>query len=155
MKTNAVRMLDSKKIAYEVLSYSHDDGKIDGVSVAGKINRDPKTVFKTLVTVGNSKQNYVFIVPVEEELDLKKAAAAAGEKKVEMLPSKDIQKTTGYIRGGCSPVGMKKLFPTFVDGTAADLEKIVVSAGKIGLQIELKPDDLIGAVNASFADLSK
>ncbi|WP_433747111.1 Cys-tRNA(Pro) deacylase [Falsibacillus pallidus] len=155
MKTNAVRMLDSKKIAYEILSYSHDDGKIDGVSVAGKIGRDPKTVFKTLVTTGNSKQNYVFIVPVEEELDLKKAAAAAGEKKVEMLPSKDIQKTTGYIRGGCSPVGMKKLFPTFIDETAAHLEKIVVSAGKIGLQIEVKPGDLIDAVNASFADLSK
>ncbi|WP_053361148.1 Cys-tRNA(Pro) deacylase [Bacillus sp. FJAT-27251] len=154
-KTNAMRLLDSKKISYSVHSYDNKDGKIDGVSVAAKIGKDPGQVYKTLVAQGKSKELYVFIIGVEAELDLKKAAEAAGEKKVDMLPVKDIQKYTGYIRGGCSPLGMKKLYPTFVDQQAEALETIVVSAGKIGMQVELAPADLEKAVEARFADLVK
>jgi Cys-tRNA(Pro)/Cys-tRNA(Cys) deacylase len=129
--------------------YDNKDGKIDGVSVAAKIGAEPERVFKTLVTQGTGGL-YVFIVPVEGELDLKKAARAAGEKKVEMIPVKDIQKMTGYIRGGCSPIGMKKLYPTFIDEQAEELETIIVSAGRIGAQIELAPKTLVNVVNASF-----
>ncbi len=154
-KTNAMRILDSKKIPYELITYESKDGKIDGVSVAEKINRDPKMVFKTLVAQGLSKNLYVFIVPVEEELDLKKAAKAAGEKKIEMIPVKDIQKWTGYIRGGCSPIGMKKNYPTFIDEHAAVIEAIVVSGGKIGIQMELRVKDLQEATSALIADLTK
>lgn len=154
IKTNAMRLLDQKKIAYTMHTYDNKDGKIDGVSVAAKINKEPKEVYKTLVAQG-SKELYVFIIEVEAELDLKKAAKAAGEKKVEMLPVKDIQKYTGYIRGGCSPLGMKKLYPTFIDHKAEGRETIVVSAGKIGLQVELVPQDLQRAVDAQFFDLLK
>lgn len=154
-KTNAMRMLDSKKVAYELISYDHHDGKIDGVSVAQKINKDPKVVYKTLVAQGNSKQNYVFIIPVEDELDLKKAAKAAGEKKIEMVPVKDIQKLTGYIRGGCSPIGMKKQYPTFIDDKASKLNQIIVSGGKIGTQIEIAPENLQRVIQGKFVDISK
>jgi Cys-tRNA(Pro)/Cys-tRNA(Cys) deacylase len=154
-KTNAMRLLDSKKIPYSVHTYDNKDGKIDGVSVAAKIGKDAGRVYKTLVAQGKSKELYVFIVGVEDELDLKKAAEAAGEKKVDMLPVKDIQKYTGYIRGGCSPLGMKKLYPTFIDQRAEVLETIVVSAGKIGLQIELAPDELQKAAEARFVDVVK
>jgi Cys-tRNA(Pro)/Cys-tRNA(Cys) deacylase len=123
--------------------------------VAAKIGKDPGQVYKTLVAQGKSKELYVFIIGVEAELDLKKAAEAAGEKKVDMLPVKDIQKYTGYVRGGCSPLGMKKLYPTFVDQQAEALETIIVSAGKIGLQVELSPADLEKAAEATFADLVK
>ena len=155
IKTNAMRLLDQKKIAYTIHTYDNKDGKIDGVSVAAKINKEPKEVYKTLVAQGTTKELYVFIIEVEAELDLKKAAKAAGEKKVEMLPVKDIQKYTGYIRGGCSPLGMKKLYPTFIDHKAEGRETIVVSAGKIGWQVELAPQDLQRAVNAQFFDLLK
>lgn len=154
-KTNAMRILDSKKIPYELITYESKDGKIDGVSVAEKIDREPKQVFKTLVAQGTSKNLYVFIIPVAEELDLKKAAKAAGEKKVELIPVKDIQKWTGYIRGGCSPIGMKKAYRTFIHESAHTLETIIVSGGKMGLQMELKVEDLQGATAAEVIDIVK
>lgn len=155
IKTNAMRLLDQKKIAYTMHTYDNQDGKIDGVSVAVKINKDPKEVYKTLVAQGPSKDLYVFIIGVEAELDLKKAAKAAGEKKVEMLPVKDIQKYTGYIRGGCSPLGMKKQYRTFIDIEAEPLETMVVSAGKIGFQVELAPSELQHVTGAQFVDIRK
>ncbi|WP_348622478.1 Cys-tRNA(Pro) deacylase [Paenibacillus polymyxa] len=152
-KTNAMRILDGQHIQYNILSYDHQDGKIDGMNVAEKIERAPKMVFKTLIA--HSKQNlFVFVIPVHKELDLKKAAKCAGEKKIEMLPVKDLQKYTGYIRGGCSPIGMKKLYPTFIDQPALELEAIVVSGGKIGTQLELSPHDLAQIIQAQFADLT-
>jgi Cys-tRNA(Pro)/Cys-tRNA(Cys) deacylase len=151
-KTNAMRILDAKKIAYEVLIYDNEDGKIHGTAVAEKIGRAPESVFKTLVSHSGNNL-YVFVIPVGEELDLKKAAKAAGEKKIEMLPLKDLQKWTGYIRGGCSPVGMKKLFPTFIDSSAEVLNTIAVSAGKIGMQMELAPKLLADTVSAKFTEL--
>lgn len=154
-KTNAMRILDAKKIKYDLLTYDSLDGKIDGISVAQKINKDPKFVYKTLVSQGQSKQIYVFIIPVEAELDLKKAAKAAGEKKVEMIHVKDIQKLTGYIRGGCSPVGMKKQYPTFIEAKAAGLDKMVVSGGKIGIQLEIGLEDLKGVTDAQLVDIMK
>lgn len=154
-KTNAMRILDAKKVTYELLTYDSHDGKIDGVSVAEKINRDVNVVFKTLVAQGTSKNIYVFIIPVAEELDLKKAAKAANEKKIEMIPVKDIQKWTGYIRGGCSPVGMKKTYPTFVHESANDFEMIIVSGGKLGLQMELPIRDLQAVTEAKITDLIK
>lgn len=154
-KTNAMRILDSKKVSYELITYDSNDGKIDGVSVAGKINKDPKKVFKTLVAQGTSKNLYVFIIPVEAELDLKKGAKAAGEKKIDMIPVKDIQKWTGYIRGGCSPVGMKKLYSTFIDESATQFETMVVSGGKIGVQMELSVSDLQSVTSAGMADIVK
>ncbi|MGG0719016.1 Cys-tRNA(Pro) deacylase [Robertmurraya massiliosenegalensis] len=154
-KTNAMRILDKKKIGYELLVYENKDGKIDGLSVAEKIGKDPARVFKTLVAQGTSKELYVFIIPVADELDLKKGAKAAGEKKIEMIPVKDIQKWTGYIRGGCSPVGMKKAYPTFIHDSAHELERILVSGGKIGLQIELNVTDLQKTTDAKIVDLIK
>lgn len=154
-KTNAMRILDSKKKQYQLMTYDNQDGKIDGVSVAQKIDRNPSEVYKTLVAHGNSQQIYVFIIPVEAELDLKKAAKAAGEKKIEMIAVKDIQKFTGYIRGGCSPVGMKKLYPTFIDIQASKLENIIVSGGKIGVQMEIRVDDLVEVIQAKAEDISK
>ncbi|ESU34463.1 hypothetical protein G3A_01000 [Bacillus sp. 17376] len=155
VNTNAMRILDTQKIPYEILTYDSKDGKIDGVAVAGKIGREPAQVYKTLVVVGTSKDLYVFVIPVEAELNMKKAAREAGEKSLEMLPVKDIQKFTGYIRGGCSPVGMKKNYPTFLDESAQELETIIVSAGKIGFQVELAPDQLISAVDGKYAELVK
>jgi Cys-tRNA(Pro)/Cys-tRNA(Cys) deacylase len=155
IKTNAMRILDAKKISYKILSYDNKDGKIDGVSVAEKINKNPKEVYKTLVTQGSSKNLYVFIIPVEAELDLKKAAKAASEKKIEMIPVKDIQKWTGYIRGGCSPIGMKKEYKTFLDSSSLVLESMVVSGGKIGVQIVIEPTQLLQLINAQFDDITK
>ncbi|MFD2682647.1 Cys-tRNA(Pro) deacylase [Bacillus seohaeanensis] len=153
-KTNAMRILDRKKIDYDVLTYDVGDGKIDGIAVSKKINRPKEMVYKTLVA--HREQNlFIFVIPVAEELDLKKAAKAAGEKKVEMLPVKDLQKWTGYVRGGCSPVGMKRNYPTFIDSSADHLQKIVVSAGKIGMQIELEPGKLADIVEAQFLQLTK
>lgn len=154
-KTNAMRILDGKKIAYNTYTYDSKDGKIDGISVAQKINKEPKTVYKTLVVHGGAKNIYVLIIPVADELDLKKAAKVTGEKKIEMIPVKDILQTTGYIRGGCSPVGMKKPYPTYIDETAAQHVSIIVSAGKIGMQIELNLADLLQAVDGKLADLRK
>jgi Cys-tRNA(Pro)/Cys-tRNA(Cys) deacylase len=154
-KTNAMRILDAEKKTYEMITYEVADGKVDGVSVAHKINKDVKSVYKTLVAQGHSKQLYVFVIPVEEELDLKKAAKTVNEKKVEMIAVKDIQKLTGYIRGGCSPIGMKKRFPTLLDIKADQLEKIIVSGGKIGMQIELEVTDLIDIIKGNMVDLTK
>lgn len=154
-KTNAMRILDAKKITYNLITYDSFDGKIDGASVAQKIDKDPKFVYKTLVAQGNSKQIYVFIIPVEAELDLKKAAKVASEKKIEMIHVKEIQKLTGYIRGGCSPVGMKKLYPTFIEQKAANLEKMIVSGGKIGIQLEIGVADLKDVIQAQIVDITK
>ena len=126
VKTNAMRILDQKKIDYNISTYDNKDGKIDGVSVAQKIGKDPAYVYKTLVCQGHSRNIYVFVIPVQEELDLKKAAKAAEEKNVDMIPVKDILKYTGYIRGGCSPLGMKKEYTTFIHSSALSLEKIIV-----------------------------
>lgn len=150
-----MRILDSKKVSYEMLSYESEDGKIDGISVAHKIGVDEKNVFKTLVVQGTSKELYVFVIPVAEELDLKSAAKIAGEKKVEMIPVKDILKHTGYIRGGCSPIGLKRPYKTFIHESAKDLDFMIVSAGKIGHQIKLNPNDLVNVVEGEFAFLIK
>lgn len=150
-KTNAMRILDKEKIEYSMMSYDPDDGKIDGVSVAGKIGREVREVYKTLIAQGNSKNYHVFIIPVDEELNLK----AVSEKKIEMIPVKDITKVSGYIRGGCSPVGMKKLFSTCIDQSAQALETMIVSGGKIGVQIELKVDDLAKVTRAQFGEITK
>jgi len=154
-KTNAMRTLDRWKVDYELLSYDTSDGKIDGISVAQKVAKEVTVVYKTLVTQGNSKEFYVFVIPVDKELDLKKAAAACGEKKVEMIALKDILKYTGYMRGGCSPLGMKKVYKTFVDQSAMNIEKIIISAGKIGMQIELRVEDLLEITPAVSEKLIK
>lgn len=154
-KTNAMRMLDAQEISYEVLTYDNKDGAIDGVSVAAKVGKDPKEVYKTLVAQGASKAIYVFVIPVAAELDLKKAAKSAAEKNIEMIPVKDIQKWTGYIRGGCSPIGMKKLYKTFIDESCRGLDRMVVSSGKIGMQIVLAPSDLQALTKAEITSLVK
>lgn len=150
-KTNAMRMLDSAGIEYRIHTYEPGDA-IDGVSVAHKLGKDVSQVYKTLVTQGKGGY-FVFVLPVNEELDLKKAARAAGEKAVEMIPVKDINKVTGYIRGGCSPVGMKKLYPTVIHEDAILLNTFTVSGGKIGLQVELNPEALCGYIGAKFEDI--
>lgn len=154
-KTNAMRILDAKKVEYNMYTYEADDNHIDGISVAHKLNQDENMVFKTLVAQGASKNFYVFVIPVAESLDMKKAAKSAGEKNVEMIHVKDINKVTGYIRGGCSPVGMKKLYPTILHESGKNLEKIIVSGGKIGFQIELNPEDLQNTINFKYADIIK
>ena len=151
-KTNVMRTLEQKKIPYTPHTYD-PNGPIDGVSVAQALGQDPACVFKTLVTRGASGGYYVFDIPVAENLDLKKAARAVGEKSVAMLPQKELLPLTGYVHGGCSPVGMKKLFPTVFHQTAAELPRIIVSAGKIGYQVELAPHDLAALVRAKFADI--
>ena len=152
-KTNVMRILDQKKINYISHNYL-DTGAVSGMEVAEALGEDPDMVFKTLVTVGKSKANYVFVVPVKKELDLKKAAKAAGFKSVAMIHQKELEPLTGYIHGGCSPVGMKKRFPTFIDESAQEYEKIFVSAGKVGRQVCLSPLDLAGFVGAKFAPLA-
>ncbi|MFP5108491.1 Cys-tRNA(Pro) deacylase [Neobacillus sp. C211] len=154
-KTNAMRILDAKIVSYEMLTYDNKDGKIDGVSVAEKIGREPKEVYKTLVAMGASRNIFVFVIPVAEELDLKKAAKAAGEKNIEMLPVKDIQKWTGYIRGGCSPIGMKKEYKTFIDVSCRSIDSIIVSGGKIGVQIVLDPILLQEVTKADIVPIIK
>lgn len=154
IKTNAMRMLETAKIPYTKHTYQTDDGHIDGVSVANKLGQNPKEVYKTLVTKGHSGNHFVFVIPVEAELDLKKAAKSVGEKNVEMIAVKDLLKITGYIRGGCSPVGMKKPFKTVIDISAEQLTKMYVSGGKIGLQVCLSPLDLKNASNAEFSAIT-
>ncbi len=151
-KTNVMRVLDSKKIVYESHSYE-PDATMTGEEIAALLGEEPEKVFKTLVTQGKSGAYYVFVVPVKAELDLKKAAKAAGEKSISMIKQKDLLGLTGYVHGGCSPIGMKKQFATFIHETASDLDKIFVSAGKVGFQIELAPSDLITAVNCKLADI--
>lgn len=153
-KTNVMRILDKAKITYKAHTYDHSDGAIDGAAVAEKMGQNPEQVFKTLVTKGAGRDYYVFVVPVLKELDLKRAAKSVGEKHVEMIHVKDINKVTGYIRGGCSPIGMKKQFVTVFDKSAENIETIIVSAGKIGYQIELASKDLIELVGAKTAEIT-
>ena len=151
-KTNVMRTLDQKKIPYIAFSYD-PNGPIDGVSVAAETGLDAASVFKTLVTKGASGAYYVFDIPVAENLDLKKGAKAVGEKSIAMLPQKELLPLTGYVHGGCSPVGMKKQFPTVFHETVNDLELVAVSAGKIGHQVQVKPDDLLNLLRAKTADV--
>ena len=153
MKTNAIRILESRRVDHTTHEYEFNVAEIDAVSVANKINADPESVFKTLVTRNEKNEPVVFVIPGNFELNLKKAASASGNKKIEMIKVKELQSLTGYIRGGCSPVGMKKLFPTYIDETAQLHQKIFVSAGMRGMQIKISPDELVLAVNAHFADL--
>ena len=151
-KTNVMRVLEQKKIPYTAHSYEPDPTK-SGAEIAAILGEDAGKVFKTLVTQGKSGQYYVFVIPVEEELDLKKAASAAGEKAVAMIRQKELLPLTGYVHGGCSPIGMKKKFPTFLHRTAPDYASVYVSAGKVGFQIELPPGDLQAAADCVLADL--
>ena len=151
-KTNVMRTLEQKKLPYTAHSYD-PDGPIDGVSVAQTLGQPPERVFKTLVTKAASGAYYVFDIPVAENLDLKKAAKAVGEKSVAMLPQKELLGLTGYVHGGCSPVGMKKQFPTVFHETAVLYDTICVSAGRIGAQVECRPGDLIGLLRADTADI--
>jgi len=154
-KTNAMRILDKENINYNIITYDNKDGKIDGISVANKINKEQKYVYKTLVTKGNSKEIYVFIIPVNEELDLKKAAIVTKEKKIEMIEVKDIFTLTGYIKGGCSPIGMKKSYKSFINSSASNINHIIVSGGKIGVQIELSVSELSKVINGELVDIIK
>ena len=151
-KTNVMRVLEAKKIAYNSHSYAQDP-TLTGEQIAGILGEDPAHVFKTLVTQGKSGQYYVFAIPVAAELDLKKAAKVAGEKSIDMIKQKELLPLTGYVHGGCSPIGMKKAFPTWVHETATGYDKMFVSAGKVGFQIELAPANLIKAANCRTADL--
>ena len=154
-KTNAMRKLDTLHISYTEHQYDASDGHIDGVAVATKCGLDPDQVFKTLVTQGNDRNFYVFVIPVREELDLKKCAKVAQVKSVEMIHVKDLLKTKGYIRGGCSPVGMKKEFSTFFDETMVLFDTVYVSGGRIGTQIEISPDDLMRVTNGTLTALTR
>lgn len=149
-----MRILEQKKVKYQPHSYA-DTEAISGIEVAGVLGQDVSQVFKTLVTVGSTKRNYVFVIPVNKELDLKKAASAVREKKIEMIKTKELLPLTGYVHGGCSPIGMKKLFKTVVDETAAGQETIMFSAGKIGYQVEVSPADLKKVIEYEFADVTK
>ncbi|MBQ4424818.1 MAG: Cys-tRNA(Pro) deacylase [Lachnospiraceae bacterium] len=151
-KTNVMRILDAKKIPYKAHTY-RPDASMSGTEIAALLGEDPDKVFKTLVTAGRSGQHYVFVIPVTAELNLKKAAAASGEKAVAMIRQKELLPLTGYIHGGCSPIGMKKPFPTFIHETAQQQETVFVSAGKVGFQIELSPEELAGAAGCRVADL--
>jgi Cys-tRNA(Pro)/Cys-tRNA(Cys) deacylase len=153
MKTNAIRILESRQVDHTTHEYEFSEEEIDAVSVAHKINADPETVFKTLVARNEKNELFVFVIPGNYELNLKKAASTSGNKKIEMIKVKELQPLTGYIRGGCSPVGMKKMFPTFIDETAQLHNKIFVSAGMRGMQIKISPNDLILTINGQFADL--
>lgn len=153
IKTNVMRCLETAGIKYDVIEYDVSKGFVSGVDAAHKTGRDEAVVFKTLVTCGASKEHYVCVIPVAEELDLKKAAKVFGEKKVEMIHAKDITKITGYIKGGCSPIGMKKQFKTVVHESACNIDKIYISAGKQGVSIEIDPYELAQFINAEFADL--
>lgn len=155
-KTNAIRLLENGNVPFRFYEYDVSDGRIDGKSIAEKIGESPDQVFKTLVTQAPPGKDYfVFVVPASGELDLKKAAKACGRKSIEMIPQKLLFPLTGYIHGGCSPIGMKKLFPTFIDETAILFDKICVSGGRIGTNLGLKPEELAAFINAQFVDLTK
>ncbi len=153
-KTNAMRILDAQKIEHNVLEYKADDGKIDGISVAKKIGRSMESVFKTLVLKGNSDKVYVAVVPVKREVNLKKLANEVGEKRIVPIHVNEILSITGYIRGGCSPIGMKKKYETIIDKSVKNNDMVIVSGGKIGLQIELHHDDLIKLTEARVIDIT-
>jgi len=152
-KTNVMRLLEQKKIPYTGHTYNPDDG-ISGIEVATSMGQNPKQVFKTLVTIGNSKKNYVFVIPVEAELNLKKAAKAVGEKSIEMIKAKELLPLTGYIHGGCSPIGMKKFFQTTFHETAKDFDTIIFSGGKIGYQVEVALADLDKIIRYQLNDIT-
>jgi len=152
IKTNAMRLLEKKKLPYTVHTYDCEEFT-DGIHVADLLGQPHELVYKTLVTVGKSREYYVFVIPIEAELDLKKAARAAGEKSIEMLPLKDLTQVTGYVRGGCTAIGMKKQFPAVMDESARSLSRVFVSGGKRGVQMELRPQDLMEAAGGSFADV--
>ncbi|MBO5208459.1 MAG: Cys-tRNA(Pro) deacylase [Lachnospiraceae bacterium] len=152
IKTNAMRILEREKIPFT--HYTYECGEfVDGLQIADKLNLPYEKVYKTLVTVGNSKNYFVFVIPIDKELDLKKAAKSVGEKSVSMIHVKDINAVTGYIRGGCTSIGMKKQYVTRIEESAKNLESMIVSGGRIGSQIELKPDDLCKAARAEYADI--
>ena len=153
VKTNAMRILDKNKISYSYKIYECDEF-IDGVTVANKLNQPVEQTFKTLVTVAKNNEHYVFLVPVAEELDMKAAAKAVGEKSVEMIAVKDIKNITGYIRGGCSPIGMKKKYPTYIDASAVNYDKITVSSGTRGMQLLLDPNTLIKFTGATLCSVT-
>ncbi|MBO5237683.1 MAG: Cys-tRNA(Pro) deacylase [Lachnospiraceae bacterium] len=152
VKTNAMRILDKNKISYKVNTYECDEF-IDGIHIADKLNQPYESSFKTLVTIGKSRNYYVFVIPIAQELDLKKAAKAVEEKSVEMIHVKDINQVTGYIRGGCTPIGMKKNYPTVIHSSAVAFDTIIISGGRIGSQIELNPNDLLRVTNGKLADI--
>ncbi len=152
VKTNAMRILDRNKIAYEINLYECKEF-VDAVEIADRLGQPYGSSFKTLVTVGKSGQHYVFVLPIARELDMKKAASAVGEKSVSMIPVKEITALTGYVRGGCTALGMKKAFPTVIDASARAFERVIISGGRIGAQIILAPDDLARAARADFADI--
>ena len=152
VKTNAMRILDRQKIPYEYEEYECEDFT-DGIQVADQLGYDHALVYKTLVTTGKTGQHYVFVIPIEEEIDFKKAAKVGGEKSLEMLALKELTQVTGYIRGGCTAVGMKKQYPTVIHEAAGKLEYMHVSGGKLGMQLKLRPEDLSKASHASFADV--
>ncbi|KAB2840393.1 MAG: Cys-tRNA(Pro) deacylase [Melioribacteraceae bacterium] len=152
-KTNAVRILEAAEIPHKTFEYEVNEDELDAVSVAEKINAEHEQVFKTLIARNDRNENFVFCIPGNYELDLKKAAKASGNKKIEMIKVKEIMPLTGYIRGGCSPIGMKKLFPTFIDETALLFDEIYVSAGMRGIQVRLSPSDLSKLINSVFAEL--
>lgn len=154
-KTNAMRILEKEKVPYLSHTYDHSDGLIDGVSVAKKLSEPPERVFKTLVTKGASGEHFVFVIPVAKELNLKAAARSVGEKSVAMLRVDEINKVTGYIRGGCSPVGMKKLFRTVFDASALLFETVFVSGGRIGTQVEASPQALLRVTKGASAELTE
>ena len=154
-KTNVMRLLDQKKVPYAPHHYDVSDGALDGVTAAARLGVPPETCLKTLVTGGASKRSHVFVIPVERELDLKAAARAAGEKSIEMIRQAQLLPLTGYVHGGCSPIGMKKRLPTFIDDSAQALPEMTVSAGKVGCQVTLSPQALAGFVGARFAPVSK
>ena len=153
-KTNAMRLLDQKKISYEHLSLENAEG-LSGEEIASKLSEDPAQAFKTLVTTGKTGNHYVFVIPVCAELDLKKAASAVSEKSIEMLKQKDLLPLTGYVHGGCSPIGMKKFFPTIIDASAKDFDEIYFSAGKIGHQVKVSVCDIEKIIKVSFVDIKK
>lgn len=153
-KTNVMRILDQKKINYNSYCYA-ETGETRGTEVARLLNQDPNQVFKTLVTIGASKKNYVFVIPVNKELNLKKAAKAVNEKKIEMIKSKELLPLTGYVHGGCSPIGMKKQFTTVVDESAQEFDTIMFSAGKIGYQVQVALEDLKKIIRFEFNDISE
>lgn len=153
VKTNAMRFLEKNKIPYEMQIYQCDEF-IDGVTVADKLGQPHELTFKTLVAKGKSASHYCFLIPVAAELDLKKAAKSVGEKSVELIPVKDITKITGYVRGGCTPIGMKKQFMTVVHDSARELPLFYISGGRIGTQIRLSPAELVGAINGKFEDIA-
>jgi len=152
-KTNAIRILESNKINFELFNYEFKIEEIDAVSVARKINAEPESVFKTLITRGNRNEFFVFVIPGNETLNLKKAAKVAGTKSIAMIKEKELLPLTGYIKGGCSPIGLKKQFPIFIDETAELFDEIFISAGVRGTQVKLSPYELLELVNAKFADL--